>query len=114
MLCVGYLAILLTGLLGAMHVLLHTPPPVLTPLLRAMVSRNAVLLLWRLGVRATFAGRNYGWRQGLLAVPRALISNIIAMIAARRAVVQYLRMRRTGVMVWDKTQHAFPSELLAE
>jgi hypothetical protein len=36
------------------------------------------------------------------------------MLAARRAVFRYLRIRKSGKADWDKTQHAFPSALPAE
>jgi adsorption protein B len=42
------------------------------------------------------------------------VSNVIAMLAARRAVFRYLSIRRTGTTHWDKTSHAFPAELPAE
>jgi hypothetical protein len=35
-------------------------------------------------------------------------------MAARRALGRYLRLRRTGAWVWDKTAHAFPPEIPAE
>jgi adsorption protein B len=37
-----------------------------------------------------------------------ITSNIIAMMAARRAVTTYLRMLKTGQVQWDKTEHSFP------
>ncbi|MBO9696552.1 MAG: glycosyl transferase family protein [Sphingopyxis sp.] len=66
---------------------------------------NAVLLLWRLGMRGFFSARWYGLRQSLLALPRAFVANIIAILAARRAVVLYWRMLRSGQVVWEKTDH---------
>ena len=52
-----------------------------------------------------FAGRWYGARQALLSVPRAFVSNIVAILAARRAIVLYLQMLRSGAVIWDKTDH---------
>ncbi len=73
--------------------------------LRLLLALNAVMLLWRLGLRGHFTARWYGWRQGWLALPRAFVANIIAMLAARRAVAIYWRMLRSGEVVWDKTEH---------
>lgn len=74
-------------------------------MLQLLLGLSATLLLWRLGMRGHFAARAYGWRQGLRAIPRAFVANIVAMLAARRAVAIYWRMLRSGRVVWDKTQH---------
>ena len=79
----------------------HARPP--GPLLKWLMGMSAVLLLWRLGMRGHFAARTYGWRQGLLAIPRAFVANVIAMLAARKALADYWRMLRSGRVVWDKT-----------
>lgn len=73
--------------------------------LTMLLGLNATLLLWRLAMRSHFTARCYGWRQGLLSVPRAFIANVIAILAARRAVALYWRMLRSGRVVWDKTEH---------
>lgn len=85
-----------------------------SPLFVALAAVNSALLLWRLAMRFGFVARVYGWREGVRALPRTIISNIIAIIAARRALARYLRQRRTGEAVWDKTAHAFPRRLPAE
>jgi len=77
----------------------------LSEAMRLILSLNAMLLLWRLGMRSHFTARWYGTRQALLALPRAFVANVIAMLAARRAVVLYWRMLRSGEVVWDKTEH---------
>jgi bacteriophage N4 adsorption protein B len=84
------------------------------PLLSWLVAANLLLLAWRLGMRFGFAAQAYGWRQGLLSIPRTIVGNIVAMAAVRRAVMRYLRIRRTGALHWDKTRHAFPAQLPAE
>lgn len=70
-----------------------------------LVGVGVLLLLWRLAMRVGFTARCHGWREGLYAVPRAVIANMIAILAARRAVSIYARMIRSGVVVWDKTAH---------
>lgn len=73
--------------------------------LRPLIAANAVLLLWRLGVRCHFTTKIYGISQGLRAVPRAFIGNVIAIMAAYRALRHYFQMLRSGKVVWVKTQH---------
>lgn len=69
---------------------------------------TSALMLWRLLIRALFTARCYGWRQGLMAIPRMFIANFIALLAARRALAIYLRQLRSGTVVWDKTHHIAP------
>lgn len=69
---------------------------------------NAALLAWRLLARAWFVGRVMGWRQALWSLPRAPVANLVALLAARRAVTRYLSMLRGGAVRWDKTAHRFP------
>jgi adsorption protein B len=72
---------------------------------------NAAMLAWRLMLRAGFTGAAYGWRDAWLAVPRAVIGNIIALLAARRALGRYVLMLRGRTPQWDKTAHAFPDDV---
>ena len=65
-------------------------------------------------MRFAFVARTYGWREGLRALPRTITANIIAMMAARRALARYLGLRRTGAPQWGKTAHAFPRQFAAE
>ena len=82
-----------------------------SPTTLALLRTCMALLVWRLAVRACLVARTYGWREGVRSVPRAFIANIIAMMAARRAVAIYLRARRDGCVSWDKTAHQFPTDL---
>jgi bacteriophage N4 adsorption protein B len=61
--------------------------------------------VWRGALRLCFTAREYGWREGLRAVLRIPVSNIIAIMAGRRALVAYLRSLRGAPLLWDKTQH---------
>jgi len=69
---------------------------------------NAWLLAWRVLMRACFTTKAYGLAEGLRSVPRLLIGNVIAMLAAARAVSLHLG---GGARRWDKTRHVFPAEL---
>lgn len=110
----GYLGLVLTVLIALGHAAFGLPVPTLTPLLRVLFSITAALLFWRLFMRFVFVTRAYGWREGLIAIPRAIVGNVVAIIAARRALWVYIKMRRDGVVRWDKTSHAFPSSIPAE
>lgn len=111
---VAYCAFLLW--LGLQTVALATgiAPRPLPPTLELLLRINAGLLTWRVIVRAGFVAHAYGWRQACWSVPRVIVGNFIAMLAAREAVGRYLRIRRTGAVRWDKTRHMFPAELPAE
>jgi len=77
------------------------------PLLRTLLTVNAWLLAWRVLMRAVFTARAYGWEEGMLSVPRLFVGNLIAMLAAARAVALHLGGRTPK---WDKTTHMFPAE----
>ena len=113
-LVIAYLALVLSAALIAGNAVFGLPLPPPTPALRAMFMVTSVLLVWRLTVRCFFVTRTYGWHEGARSVPRVIIGNVIAIIAARRALWLYLTMRRDGVVRWDKTRHAFPSTVPAE
>lgn len=80
----------------------------LDPRLAMLLTINGYLLLWRILMRAWFTAAAYGWRQGLLSVPRLVIGNLIAMLAAARAVSLHFG---GGARRWDKTRHIFPAQL---
>lgn len=73
-----------------------------------MLAVTTAMLVWRLLVRMAFVWRAYGPGEALRSVPRAIIANIIAMMAARRAVILYMRYLRGGALIWDKTHHQYP------
>lgn len=82
-----------------------------SPAFSFLVSANIALFAWRLLVRFAFTTSLYGWRQGLLSVPRLIVSTFILVAAAVQAARLYANMRRTGVTRWDKTVHRFPAHL---
>jgi adsorption protein B len=107
-LALGYAAILLWALSFGTHLLSATPLPLPEPLMRWLLAANLALLFWRLAVRAAFVGRAYGWREALWSVPRVLSANAVALLAARRALLLYVRMLAGAPPRWDKTDHHFP------
>ena len=79
-----------------------------SPALATLMHVNGWLLSWRLLMRAGFTSAAYGWREGLRSVPRTFIANIIAVLAARRALLLH---SAGGASRWDKTHHIFPAEI---
>lgn len=78
------------------------------PRLLTLLTINGFLLAWRVLMRAFFTTTAYGLKQGLLSVPRMVVGNVIAMLAAARAVSLHLG---GGATRWDKTRHTFPANL---
>lgn len=106
----AYLAAVLGFLLLLVSLTTGQTFPSMPPILALVLTINFGLLVWRLAVRALFTGLSYGWREGLLAIPRAIISNIIAMMASRRALSHYLYAKPGRPPAWDKTRHIFPED----
>jgi hypothetical protein len=110
-LAVGYLAIPIWALSMLLHARGGAASPYANgayPIAVWLLIANAVLLVWRLGMRMVFTGRSYGMREAFWALPRFLVGNLISLIAAPRAVLVYIAMLRGAPPVWDKTRHEFP------
>jgi adsorption protein B len=99
----SYAALILTAAIALLA-------PSLVPIIpwAGMAKATAGLLIWRLMVRGYCVHLHFGWRIAALSIPRSLISNIISVMAARRAVHLYLKMQQTGQVAWDKTAHRSP------
>lgn len=105
----GYAAWILFTLLALASILCGLALRPISSGLALLFWANGLLLCWRLVLRFGFVAASYGWAEGLRAVPRVLVSNLVAMMAARKAMFDYLRTRRTGETRWEKTAHAFPT-----
>ena len=79
-----------------------------SPLLATLLWLNGWMLGWRLLMRAGFTAAAYGPAEGLRSVPRTVVANLIAVLAARRALMAH---SAGGARLWDKTRHIFPLEL---
>jgi adsorption protein B len=85
--------------------------PVPWPLpLQWLLKVNLGLLVWRLLMRMAFVWQAYGPIEALRSIPRTVVGNVIAMLAAQRAVFLYVRHLRGHPLGWDKTEHRFPDE----
>ncbi len=104
----AYLGLLVSAGLTLVDWLAPGLVPPVAPGIVLLLDITALLLLWRVAMRALFAGHAYGWREGLRAIPRIIVGNVIAMLAARRAIAIYYRLWRGAPLVWDKTRHRFP------
>lgn len=82
--------------------------PVVSSNIETLLLINLVVMAWRLLIRGYCTARVYGWRSGLIAIPRALTGNLIAILAAREAVALYCRMHFSGKTIWEKTRHDRP------
>lgn len=80
----------------------------LDPALITLLTVNAWLLGWRVLMRACFTASAYGFAEGLRSIPRLIVGNVIAVLAAGRAIALHVG---GGAKRWDKTRHIFPSEL---
>ena len=80
----------------------------ISPALAWLMEANGWLLAWRLVMRAGFTTATYGWNEGLRSIPRTVTANLIAVLAARRALLIHAA---GGAKRWDKTDHIFPREL---
>lgn len=101
----GYVFFALSGVLMILDQAGLARPWQGDPLLGALVAINLVAFVWRAGWRAAFTAREHGWRQGLLAVARIPLTNVIAIMAGRRAVAAYLRTLAGDLPRWEKTRH---------
>ena len=113
-LATAYAALLLWGLSMAIH--RGTGLPISAPIEGGLwiLIANALLLAWRLAMRVAFTGRTYGRVEALLALPRFVVGNFVALLAAPRAVMRYISMLRGHAPVWDKTRHEFPADGIPE
>lgn len=107
---IAYVALLAWGASLVLHYALARPLPAPDVVMAWVLGVNALLLSWRLALRVAFTGRAYGVRQALLSLPRVLVANFIALLAARRALATYWPTLRGEPPRWDKTTHRFPEE----
>jgi len=90
----------LAGNLGA------TPRMAWTPLAETLVLLNLAAFAWRALCRFGFTARDYGWGEGLRAVLRIPLANVITIAAGFRAMRGYLASFDGRPPTWDKTSHA--------
>lgn len=73
--------------------------------LRLVLGLNLCSLIWRAVWRFLFTAREYGTVEGLFAILRIPVTNIIAIMAGRRALFAYIDTLGGKEAYWDKTTH---------
>ena len=80
-------------------------PVELGPWLKLLLAANLFAFAWRALFRFGFTAREYGIAEGVMAVIRIPVANIIAIMAGRRALSAYARTLAGQTIVWEKTPH---------
>ena len=112
-LAVAYFLIILSPMLRVADRSGQTAIPAESPLLKILIVICLFGLIWRAAMRFMFTAREYGATEGLRAVLRIPVANIIAIMSGRRAFTAYLRSFFGHAPAWDKTVHkAHPALLL--
>lgn len=104
-LALGYTLLAVTALLMFAVSMNWADPLPLSPVLTVILYLNLGFFLWRVLWRFAFTVRNYGIAEGVFAVFRIPITNVIAIMAGRRAVAAYWSGLLGSAVTWDKTPH---------
>ena len=104
-LTIAYICVVLTGVLVLLQLAGAYQLRALPETIRMLLLVNGLFLAWRLIVRAAFVWRLHGPLEALYSIPRVVVANIIAVMAARRALTQYIRYCFGGALRWEKTAH---------
>jgi adsorption protein B len=90
----------------------YHPQPI-DPLLKVLLVINFAALAWRCLLRAVFTAHEYSLGEGIMAVLRMPLANVIAIMAGRRAISAYLASLYSGRVKWDHTVHLYHPALAA-
>lgn len=104
-LLIGYILLALTLILWAGFQFDIAEPTPLSPLLAALLWANLGFFAWRALLRFAFTARNYGVTEGIFAILRIPVTNVVAIMAARRALLAYGKTLSGWSVEWDKTPH---------
>ena len=104
-LLMGYLLLAVSALVWGAVQLGNAQPIPFSPAVKALLWINFAAFLWRAAWRFAFTARIYGVAEGVMAIIRIPITNIISIMAGRRAVSAYAQSLRGKALVWDKTHH---------
>ena len=104
-LAAAYALLVIEGLLAVAHMLGAHPRVLASPGLMLLLRVSMWGLAWRAAMRFAFTAREYGPLEGLRAILRIPVANVITIMAGRRAMMAYIRGLRGEKVVWDKTAH---------
>lgn len=102
---VAYILVVLGAALGAAEAARLVTPAENPAEVRVLMVICLAGLAWRVLFRFAFTAREYGFAEGLRAVLRIPVANLIAIIAGRRALFAYVRSLGGMAVRWDKTEH---------
>lgn len=105
-LAIAYILLVLSTLGWVLSANGFGEPAALPEGLKWVLILNFISFIWRAAMRFAFTTREYGWREGVWAVLRIPVANIIAIMAGRRALSAYCRTLAGQLPQWDKTDHA--------
>jgi len=110
----GYMLLVLGAVLLAAREFGLARPWSAAPALHALLALNLAAFLWRAAMRFAFTAREYGWKEGVWAIARIPVANVIAIMASRRALAAYVAALFGAKPRWDKTfHHAHPAARLS-
>ena len=104
-LAVAYVLVVLTGLGWLGHLAGILPATPVSPWMVWLLTVNFAGFVWRASWRFAFTAREYGLEEGFRAVLRIPVSNVIAIMAGRRALAGYIASLGGRAPRWDKTRH---------
>ena len=104
-LAIAYLLLVLATALWLLDVagLVRIPAP--DPAVKMILTLNLASFFWRAAWRFMFTTREYGIVEGVFAILRIPVANVIAIMAGRRALQAYMRSLKGHELVWEKTDH---------
>lgn len=101
----GYLLLVLWTISFGLEAFGHAQALQPSDVVSVLLWLNLLSFVWRAGMRFAFTAREYGRAEGLRAVLRIPVANVIAIMAGRRALVAYIRTLSGSAPQWDKTAH---------
>ncbi|MEL6708200.1 MAG: glycosyl transferase family protein [Pseudomonadota bacterium] len=102
---VGYVLLVLTLALWLAQAVGAAPRLVISPLLSTLIALNLAAFMWRGAMRFAFTTQSYGWTEGLRALVRIPVANVVSIMAGRRAITAYAATLLGRPVIWDKTPH---------
>lgn len=102
----GYLLLALTVLSWTAIGFGYGEPIELTLLMKILLFANLAAFLWRTAFRFGFTLREYGLAEGLRSIVRIPLTNVVSIMAGRRAIMAYARTLMGRAIEWDKTPHS--------
>ncbi len=110
----GYVLMAVAALLAGLRLAGLSSPWEPSGLLVALLAINIASFAWRAFMRFAFTNAEYGWREGLRAVIRIPVANVISIMSGYRALFAYGRTLRGEAALWEKTAHdAHPARTAA-